>query len=120
MLRRKATVVTALPAAISKRTFITSHKPWHKFAHLFRQPKPKPLERLRIETREVEHPAAHVAATIRGQEHVVPLDIDYMHVVPEDEHVGLVLKGLHPQTRIYELRAYLGKHSHVRHCWIRM
>jgi hypothetical protein len=81
---------------------------------------PKPLERLRIEARKVEHPTTPVAATIRGQEHVVPIDIDYMHVVPEDERVGLVLKGLHPRTRIYELRTYLGKHSYVRHCWIRM
>ncbi|KAG8847800.1 hypothetical protein FRB91_011393 [Serendipita sp. 411] len=41
-----------------------------------------------------------------------------MHVTPEDEKIGLVLNGLHPETSLVSLKKYLKSFVSVRDCWI--
>lgn len=70
-----------------------------------------------ISTKPVVHSAEPV---FRGrlQEHVRFFDRDFMHVVPEDEHIGLAIVGLHPETRKGDLRRKLMSLGTIRHCWI--
>ncbi|KAG8834156.1 hypothetical protein FRC17_009416 [Serendipita sp. 399] len=56
--------------------------------------------------------------SVKGEEHIYPIDVDYMHIVPEDEKIGLVLKGLHPQTRLESVKKLARSVASVRHCWI--
>lgn len=70
-----------------------------------------------ISTKPIIHSAEPV---FRGrlQEHVRFFDKDFMHVVPEDEHIGLAIVGLHPKTRKGDLRRKLMSLGTIRHCWI--
>src|SRR5258706_1224024 len=70
-----------------------------------------------VSTKPIIHDAEPV---FRGrlQEHVRFFDKDFMHVTPEDEHVGLAIVGLHPETRKGDLRRKLTSLGTIRHCWI--
>lgn len=70
-----------------------------------------------ISTKPITHDTEPV---FRGrlQEYVRFFDKDFMHVTPEDEHVGLAIVGLHPETRKGDLRRKLTSLGAVRHCWI--
>jgi hypothetical protein len=70
-----------------------------------------------ISTKPIVHDAEPV---FRGrlQEHVRFYDKNFMHVAPEDEHIGLAIVGLHPKTRKGDLRRKLMSLGTIRHCWI--
>lgn len=70
-----------------------------------------------ISTKPIIHDAEPV---FRGrlQEHIRFFDKDFMHVTPEDEHIGLAIVGLHPETRKGDLRRRLMSLGTIRHCWI--
>ena len=70
-----------------------------------------------ISARSIIHDAEPV---FRGrlQEHVRFFDKNFMHVTPEDEHFGLAIVGLHPETRKGDLRRKLMSLGTIRHCWI--
>lgn len=70
-----------------------------------------------ISTKPIIHDAEPV---FRGrlQEHVRFFDKNFMHVTPEDEHVGLAIVGLHPETRKGDLRRKIMSLGTIRHCWI--
>jgi len=70
-----------------------------------------------ISTKPIIHDAEPV---FRGrlQEHIRFFDKDFMHVTPEDEHVGLAIVGLHPETRKGDVRRKLTSLGTIRHCWI--
>jgi len=74
-------------------------------------------EGLSISTKPIVHDAEPV---FRGrlQEHVRFFDKDFMHITPEDEHVGLAIVGLHPETRKGDLRRKLTSLGTIRHGWI--
>jgi hypothetical protein len=94
-------------------------KSWRKLALLDRLPYPKPQEKVRLNEGSIVHSDVPLDTKVRGKEHIFPLDFDYMHVVAKDQDIGLVLAGLHPKTRIKDVRNFLRNKVPIWHCWIR-
>ena len=108
----------------SSKKFFSGHQsfltPWRKHAYLQRLPQPNPLEKIRLEPGNIVHPSGPVASEVRGEEHIHPLDLDYKHVTPEDERIGLVLTSIHPNTQLDTITSYLKRQSiKLRHGWVR-
>lgn len=102
------------------RNVQTAVTPWRKHAYLSRLPLPKPLEKIRLEPGNIVHPTGPVMSGVKGEEHIHPVDLDYKHVVPEDERIGLVLTGIYPATNVKTIAEYMKKQNvHLRHCWVR-
>ncbi|PVG03277.1 hypothetical protein CPB86DRAFT_772171 [Serendipita vermifera] len=101
-----------------KRLYYSGNRPWRKMSLLDRLPNPKAQEKVRLNEGNIVHSDIHLDTKPRGEEHIFPLDLDYMHVVAKDQEVGLVLTGLHPNTRIKDVKDFLRKKVAIRHCWI--
>lgn len=82
------------------------------------KPRPLPQEFVTTLPGEVEDLPIPDLPLEKGEEHRIPLDIDYMHVSPMDEMRGLVFTGLHPDTAIDNVRDFVAKYASVRHLWI--
>jgi hypothetical protein len=120
MLRSfRSKIVNPLRTAGARRNLANEPRPWRKHAWLDRIPRARPNEKLQHGTGNVVQHATEPIYSGRGKEHLITVDVDYMHVTPEDEKVGLVITGLHPKTRVKDLRVFLARNTFIRHCWIR-
>jgi hypothetical protein len=108
----------AMKVGWNKIIYRSFRPPWRKNAYLERLPQPKLLDKIRLEPGHVVHPMGPTKPYKKGEEHMYQVDVDYRVVTSEDEHVGLVLAGLHPSTQIKAVVDYLRKRTALLHCWI--
>ncbi|CCA68182.1 hypothetical protein PIIN_02048 [Serendipita indica DSM 11827] len=101
-----------------RRYFTHNSEIFKRFGHLRRVAVPKQSEKIQHGKVGVQHPTGPIVSRTRGEEHIYQKDLNYTLVTSEDEAVGLVLRNLHPLTKMRHVSRYCRAITNLRHCWI--